>query len=270
MSWVKQYELAASFAEAEVLLAQPGWMLMGGGSHIVAVKPAGIDKLVDLMLLGLDGITEDGNELRIGARLHLEHLVERKDFEGLLEQAILSLTHSPNMRNQMTLAGETAWVSPMNELQVALLALDAVVHRHGREPTSAADYLAENEHEGIITEICFPLEPGRRHHFDRIAPGEGARPLLAFAATATFSGGRVESLRLAVGNLGPFPQRLKAIETRLAGASVAEFAGETLREGDHEGLVAFDSPGADIESKWSWLETMIGRGLAELARPERE
>ncbi len=265
MSWVKQYELAGSMEEAAALLGEPGWMVMGGGSHIVATKPKGIDKLVDLMLLGLDSVSKGDGELRIGARVRLEELVKRKDCEGLLEKAVLSLTHSANMRNQMTVAGETAWNSPMNELQIALLALDAVAHRHGFDPTSVEDYLAAETREGIIEEIAIPLDRSRRHHFDRIAPGDGARPLLAFAATGIFTEGKARSLRLAVGNLGPQPQRLRTVEARLEGAALTDLAKVSLSDEDRQALIAVDSPGAATANKWPWLDTLLSRSLAELA-----
>ena len=265
MSWVKGYELAGSLEEAEALLEQPGWMLMGGGSRIVAKKPEGVDKLVDLMLLGLDGLRREAGQLRIGARVRLAQIVEIEEWSGLLGKSVLSLTHSPNMRNQMTLAGETAWRSPVNELQVALAALDATIHRNGHEPVPVADYLA-GERKGIITEFVIPLPAAGAWHFDRIAPGDGARPLLAFAAAASFAGDDLESIGIAVGNLGPDPQRLRTLEARLAGIPIAALAGEGLRGADREGLAAFESPGATVANKWEWLETLVSRCLAETAK----
>ncbi len=265
MSWVKNYELVSSLEEAESLLEEPGWMLMGGGSRIVAKKPEGIDKLVDLMLLGLDGVHQGEGHMRIGARVRLDEVTKLEEWNGLLGKSILSLTHSGNMRKQMTIAGETAWRSPMNEMQVALAALGAIVERNGYEPTPVIDYLA-GERKGIITEIDIPLPESGAWHFDRISPGDGARPLLAFAAAASFANDKVESISLAVGNLGQDVQRLSTLEARLTGCAVTSLAGEMLGETDGAGLIVAESPGASIDSKWAWLDTLVSRGLAEIAK----
>jgi CO/xanthine dehydrogenase FAD-binding subunit len=265
MSWIKAYEPAMSLGEAEALLAEPGWAIIGGGSRLVARPPEGVHKLVDLMPLGLDRIQESAGELRIEPRVRLQDLAEREDCGGLLKAAILSLSHSENLRNQMTVGGETAWPIAVNELQTALVALDATAHRHERDALPVAEYLAADRRVGIITAITIPLEEEARYAFDKVAPGEGARPLLVLAAAGRVAEGRLADLRLALGNLGPAPQRLRALEQRLAGQTPAELSDLKLVDADLAGLRAEDSPDASVESKRLWAEAMIVRFLDGLA-----
>jgi CO/xanthine dehydrogenase FAD-binding subunit len=264
MNWLKEYELATSLDEAATLLAAPGSAIIGGGSRLVAAKPEAIHRLIDLMPLGLDRIERRNGGLVLGARVRMEDLVQRDDFGGLLKQALLSMTHSPNMRNQMTVAGETAWPRHLNEWQVALLALDASIRRHDRDPAAADEYFADEKREGIITAVAFPDRTGWRFGFDRIAPAEGARPLLVLAAGARLDGKRIADLRLAAGNLALRPQRLHELEQRLQGAAPEDLADFALAPGDKDGIRVEDGPGAAATSKWSWLQTLVGRFLASL------
>ncbi len=268
MSWIQDYQLVRSLDEAEELLAQPGWALIGGGSHLVAVKPEGIDKLVDLLPLGLDFLRERDEVLQLGARLRLQDIAEREDYGGLLKKAVLSLSHSINLRNQMTLAGETAWPSPRNELQTALLALDARVIRHGREPMALADYVALPERDGIITSLEIPLEPGWDFGFHKVSPAKESRPLLLLAAAARFDGDRLADLRLALGNLGPFPCRARALESRLIGMERAALADEVFTPPDRADLEVSEQPEAAAESKWAWADALLAEFFATPAGDE--
>ncbi len=262
MTWIQDYHLVRCLDEAEELLTQPGWALIGGGSHIVAVKPASIDKLVDLLPLGLDFIREQDDTLQLGARLRLQDIVERDDFDGLLKQAVHSLSHSINLRNQMTLAGETAWPSPRNELQAALLALDARVIRHGREPIPVADYVALDERDGIITSLEVPLAPDREHSFHKVSPAAAGRPLLLLAASALYEGEHLVDLRLVLGNLGRFPIRARALEARLVGMDRVTLEAATFTDADRAGLDAIAEPEASVESKWAWADALLAELFA--------
>jgi CO/xanthine dehydrogenase FAD-binding subunit len=270
MSWIKAYEPVRSLDEAASLLAAPGWAVIGGGSRLVARRPAGIDKLVDLMPLGLDRITVKDGELLLESRVRLQDLVEREDCGGLLKQAALSLAHSENLRNQMTVAGETAWPAPVSEWQTVLTVLGAAVCRHGRKPMPVQEYLAEAKHDGIITALTIPLEPDAHYGFDKVAPGAGARPLLLFAGAARIHEGRLAGPHLVLGNLGPHPQRLHALEKRLDKRRLAELRIWNLLPGDREDLVVEPSADASVESKWQWAEAMIKRFLTGLAAPHAE
>lgn len=265
MSWIKDYRLIRDLDEAEALLAMPGWAILGGGSHLVAVRPPGIDKLIDLLPLGLDGIRAAAGRIRFGARLRLQELAEREDYGGLLREAVQSLAHSVNLRNQMTLAGEVAWTSPRNELQTALLVLDAVVIRHLREPLSLADYLAAPEREGIITAITLSADEGWTHAFRKVSHAEGGRPLLAMAGAARIEAGKLADLRLALGNLGAYPQRALALETRLRGEALNALSGQSMGATDREGLEVVDEHEAAADSKWQWADALFAEVLAALA-----
>jgi CO/xanthine dehydrogenase FAD-binding subunit len=280
MSWFKEYDLMMSLEEAAERLSEPGCAIIGGGSRLVAAKPDGIETLIDLMPLGLDRVRPLESGLMFEARVRLQDLVARKDYDGLLGKAILSLAHSENLRNQMTVAGETAWPLGLNEWQVALLALDAIIHRHNEHDAPAREYMASKERTGIITAVSLPARDGWRFGFDRVAPAEGARPFMTFAGAAKLAGDRIEDLRLALGNLGPYPQRMRALEDRLRGEATALPPGTgrngrgaeasfRLQAGDCAGIQAIDSHNAGLDAKWQWTEAMVGRFLASLAEAGR-
>jgi aerobic carbon-monoxide dehydrogenase medium subunit len=268
VTWIQDYQLVRSLDEAEELMAQPGWALMGGGSHLVALKPPGIDKLIDLLPLGLDFLREQEGMLQLGARLRLQDIAEREDHGGLLKQAVLSLSHSLNLRNQMTLAGETAWPSPRNELQAALLALDARVIRHGRDPIAMADYLALEPRDGIITSLEIPLAPKREHGFHKVSPAKGGRPLLLLTGSAQFDGEHLAELRLVLGNLGPIPCRARALETRLIGMDRAALAEAAFTKADRADLEVVEEPEASAPSKWAWADALLAEFFAPPTRDD--
>lgn len=270
MSWIKDYRMVRSLEEAETLLSEPGWALLGGGSHLVAKRPPGIDKLIDLLPLGLDGIATGGDRLRLGARLRLQEIADRDDFDGLLGLACESLAHSERLRRQMTLGGEIAWPNPRNELQTALLTREAVVIRHARAALPLAEYLAEPRREGIITALELDAGPGWRHGFHVALARPGARPTLVLAGAARLAGGRLAGLRVALGNLGAHPQRAHALERRLEGLPLDDLAAVSLRVADREGLASEDSPeqpgyvAASVEEKWRLASDLLGEFLAGL------
>ncbi len=264
MTWPEDYEIFVSLDEAAAKLAEPGWAILGGGSRLVAKKPPEIKGLIDLMPLGLDRIHESKNELRLEARVRLEQLVQRDEFDGLLKQAACSMAHSVNLRNQMTVAGETAWPIALSEWQTALLALDVVIDRHGLPPAPLADYLRADRREGVITALRIPRAAGWRYGFDRIAPADGARPLLVLAGAARLAGGKLADCRLVLGRLGTRPQRAEALEKRLRGSAPAALADVKLTDPDRRGLEIADEPGAAADTKWRWAESMIARFLAGL------
>ena len=264
MSWIKDYRLTADLDEAAELLARPDerWAVFGGGSRLVARKPPEVERLVDLLPLGLDRI-EDGDDgaLRLGARVRLQTLADRKDRDGLLRAASLSLAHSVNLRNQMTLAGETAWPIVLSELQTALVALDARVHRHALAPTRVADYLAESPRVGIITAVELPAARGWRFGFHALRAASAARPQLVLAAGVELVDGRIKAARLVYGRFGERPQRALGLERRLVGEAPAPLGLGTL-EGDlRDGLAPFDDPGVDAASKWDGAAALVDEFL---------
>lgn len=252
-SRIKDYEIVSTLEEAAERLAEPGWAVLGGGSHLVPSLPAAVDKILDPMLLGLDFLNDDDDDLRLGARLRLEALAQRDDFDGLLSAAAMSLAPSINERNQKTVAGELAWPHADSEWQAALLALDATMERFGHEDTSADDYLQGAERDGLITALRLPRPKGQRCRFERVAAASGSRPELAVAAAAVVRGGAIESVRIAVTGLGLPAARIKDVESGLTGADTASL--------DSWALPA----GAVPDEKTALTEKLIARFLFSLA-----
>jgi len=267
MSWIKDYRLVNDLDEAVELLARPGegWTVLGGGSRLVAQRPPNVERLLDLLPLGLDRIEARGDgALRLGARVRLQGLADRDDRDGLLREAALSLGHSLNLRNQMTLAGETAWPLAFSELQTAWVALDARVLRHGRPTKTAAEYLAESGRHGVITAIELPPVSGWRFGFHAVRAAESARPQLLLAAGARVVGGSIAESRLVYGRLGERPQRARGLEARLVGAPALPLGLGSLARLDREGLALLSEPAIADETKWAWAAALLDEFLARL------
>jgi xanthine dehydrogenase YagS FAD-binding subunit len=105
------YERASALADAIPAAAQPGTMVIAGGTELLNWMKDGIvapGRLIDLNdLSGLDQIDAGDHGLRIGALARMSdvagHPVVRRDYPAL-SQALLS-SASPQVRNMASIAG---------------------------------------------------------------------------------------------------------------------------------------------------------------------
>ncbi|MCP4550171.1 MAG: hypothetical protein GY835_27230 [bacterium] len=261
MSMITSYEKPQDLDAATRLLAEPGAALLGGGARIVPDTPAGVTGLIDLGGLKLGSVVESKGALHLGSGLKLRELVARRDCDGLFAEAALVTAPSLNLRNQMTLGGEAAWRSPtgdIQELHTALLAADAVVHRHGDEPRTFGEYLPAEARTGIITAIEIPLSPDRSYRFAAIEAARGARPSLALAMALTRTEGRFANCRIAVSVPGQPATRLIAVEQVLEALSASAIDTDTL-------IAALpDLSAFACEIRRQWITVLIIRFLADL------
>jgi aerobic carbon-monoxide dehydrogenase medium subunit len=188
-------------AEAVEALAAGG-VAYCGGTELVPVLQFGLlapEVLVDLKRVeGLGGITEDGDELRLGARVTHDEAAESplvRRFAGVLADATAMLGNA-RVRATGTLAGNICFAEPRSDVLTALLALEARVDLRsvsGTRTVAVEDFVdgpfsTVREDEELLEAIRIPIRPGRGAYV-RFQPAE--YPTVAVAAVENAAGCRV-------------------------------------------------------------------------------
>jgi aerobic carbon-monoxide dehydrogenase medium subunit len=213
-------------------------VLAGGQSLIPLMKLrfASPRALVDINRIpGLDGLSEEGGELRIGA------LVRHKDCErstalkgrwGVLGDAAPQIS-DPIVRNLGTVAGSLAHADPQGDWGSALMAPGARVVARGAGGTREipVDELIEGpftttlDPTEVITEVRVP-DPGPRAGgtYLKLERKVGDFATVAVAVHVSFSNGAVDRAGIALTGVGPRNIRASAAEEALAGAALDDDA----------------------------------------------
>ncbi|WP_198669036.1 FAD binding domain-containing protein [Elioraea thermophila] len=180
--------------EAAAMLAEPDAIAMAGGVEVIAgLKFGGPPRTVVLLrgIAGLDGIEPCEGGVRIGALATHERVAR----DPLLRAAVPGFAEAwgsianIRIRHQGTLAGCLLAGLPQYDAPPALAALNARLVCRVRGETIVAPWHAPR---GLVLGIDMPA--GVRFAHDR-----SLRPWLVVSAAARFEGGRVRTLRLALG-----------------------------------------------------------------------
>src|SRR5512145_2689963 len=148
-----------------------------------------------------------------------EHSLEVAERLPILREAIEQVAH-PAIRNRGTVGGSLVHADPAAELPLLAIALDATFHlRSARASRSVA---AENFYQGylvtdiapdeLLVEIDFPVPPPSSGWCcTEIARRHGDFAIVAVAVLLDCGGDRtVNFARVALGGVGPAPQRMSA------------------------------------------------------------
>jgi len=194
------YHRPKTLEEALKLLTQPNRLPLGGGTLLSQGKTDSAEA-VDLQLLGLDSLAAKGNELRLGATLTLQSLLESELCPDALKTA-LKLEAPLNIRNSATVAGTLVSCDGRSSFATSLLALDAKLEiRESLEKSrvsSLGEFLPLRPH-GLITSIAIPNNV--KFAFEYVARTPSDSPIVCVAA-AVWGSGRT---RVAVGGYGKSP-----------------------------------------------------------------
>jgi carbon-monoxide dehydrogenase medium subunit len=282
-----EYFSPASLDEALATLDRFGEgakVLAGGQSLIPLMKLrfASPQAVVDINRIeGLDGLAEEGGELRIGALVR-HRTCERSELLsgrwGVLGDAAPQIS-DPITRNMGTVAGSLAHADPQGDWGSALLAADArlVVQRSGqRREISLEDFfqgpfttvLEPNE---IITEVRVP-DPGPRAagSYHKLERRVGDFATVGVAVHVAFSNGAVDRAGIALTGVGPKNLRAIEAEQALAGAALDD---DSIAEA---GRLAADAaqPRSDVRGTADYKRNVVRvfteRGLRAAARGAEE
>jgi aerobic carbon-monoxide dehydrogenase medium subunit len=229
------YTRPDSLGEAIEALAGGGddaKVIAGGQSllPLLRLRLAYPELLVDVGgLEELRGVTDDGDQLLIGARTTLYQLVHDPlvgQHCGLLAQAA-SVVADPAVRHRGTLGGALAHADPAGDLPAVILALDATLIARGPGGERAipaadcfVDYLTTSlEPAEILTGIRVPkLGSDWGYRYEKFHRTAQAWAIVGVAALVRRSNGQVAEARVGLTNMGPVPIRAAAVEAAVAGA----------------------------------------------------
>jgi carbon-monoxide dehydrogenase medium subunit len=168
------YHAPATVDEAVELLAQgDGARLLAGGQSLVQLMKFRLAKpeaLIDINgVAGLDAIEQRGGEVRVGALVRQQALLEDPelaDSHPLLRQAARFVGYQET-RRRGTLAGSLAFAAPWAELTAAAVALDASIDTRsarGERAIKAREFFrgphaTALEPDELIVGVRFPTSP---------------------------------------------------------------------------------------------------------------
>jgi len=201
---ITAYHRPQSLDEALELLsrASPATVPLGGGTVLSHHRGEDIE-VVDLQALGLNGISERGKSLEVGAMVTLQELLEAPSCSGAMAAAV-RLEAPLNLRNSSSIAGTLMVCDGRSSFATLLLALDSrlTVRRPAIETLPVGEFLpmrGQSRRGFLITALEIPRAP--RTEFDYVSRTPADRPIVA-VAVAQWPSGRT---RLAVGGFGPMP-----------------------------------------------------------------
>ncbi len=267
LSHIKEYHRSTDVAETSHLLARSDIVTvpLAGGTRLVAAGIPGAQAVADLRDLGLNTIEVAADGLHLGAMVTLQMIMDDPcpgTWAGgmLAEAARHSATR--NVRNVATLGGTVATAGPLDELLLALLALDAqmsLVNLAGKRHLPLADFLANpagHLPQGtLIAELILPALPsGLGTGLARVARTPTDQPIVAAVAALAVADGRCTHVRLALTGVASRPLRLPEIETMLTGQALRP---DDLAEAGAR-VPALIEPLADFRASAGYRREMAG------------
>lgn len=227
----------ATVAEASEILAAEGRdaALYAGGTELLLILKEGllrVRSLVDVKRLpGLADIRAENGHLVIGATATHRTVEQAPAVHARCPLVARVARHVANVRvrNVGTVGGNLAFADPHSDLATAFLVFDATVRlaaRGSEREVPLGDFVlgpyetVRGDDEIVTSVRLTPWPEGTAGAY--VKYGMHERPTLGVAVALTLEEETVRGARLAVGCVGPRPQRLAAAEARLSGCSLAE------------------------------------------------
>jgi carbon-monoxide dehydrogenase medium subunit len=235
----------ATVQEASRALADLGEKakIYAGGAELLLLLRNGLlaaEVLVDVKKIErLQRVSSNNGTLRIGACVThdtLENSAVVREHAPALAYAE-SQVANVRVRNQGTLGGNLVFNDPHSDPGTVLLVHDASVvigNRNGERSMALNDFLLDMyatalEPNDLLLEVAIPSLPrGMSSAYLRLH--RYPRPTLGVAAAAFVADGRIEKVRLAVGCVGPKPERLAELERKITGAKLMDAKGILMEE----------------------------------------
>jgi len=214
-------------------------LIYAGGTELLLLMKAGLVRprqLIDVKRVpGLAGIAEEGGDLVIGAAATHKD-VERSPLVRARCPLVAGVArHVANVRVRTvgTVGGNLAFADPHSDLATLFLAFDARIRlasATGARELGLADFMLDpyetaRRDDEILTAVgARPWPPGAAGAYVKFGVHE--RPTLTVAVALFPDGarGRVGAARVAVGCVGPRPERLAQVEAALAGSEAGALA----------------------------------------------
>lgn len=246
--------------------AKNGTVYIGGGTDLLVQRPEEISARALTLLYGREedrSITSEDGKCKIGAAATMTDFMESETIRAILPQAPewMKLVASTPIRNMATLAGNIVNASPIGDMTILLLALDAALllksAAGGRREVSLRNFykgyrqidLREGER---VESIEFAIPPGNaRVNFEKVSKRRCLDiASVNSAARIEMEGDLIRDAIVSAGGVGPTPRQLPRVMAELAGQPLAA---ATIRKA----AAAFESDISPI---------MDARGSAEYKR----
>jgi aerobic carbon-monoxide dehydrogenase medium subunit len=273
-----EYSAATTLDEALSSLdrfGEEGKVLAGGQSLIPLMKLrfAAPGALIDInRVQGLDGLSEEGGELRIGA-LTRHKECERSELLsgrwGVLGDAAPQIS-DPLVRNMGTVGGSLAHADPQGDWGSALMAAGARVVAQssgGNREIALEDFFAGPfttalEPNEVLTEIRVP-DPGptAAGTYLKLERRVGDFATVGVAVHVSFDNGQVGRAGIALTAVGPRNMRAPAAEAALAGASLDDEAIKEAARLAAEAAEPRDDDRGTADYKRNVVRVFVERGL---------
>ncbi len=233
------YHAPRSVGDAIKLLGSlgPDAKLLAGGHSLLPMMKLRFAQPSALIDLGripeLRGITQQGNEIHIGAMTTENELLRSKllaDKAPLLVEGA-GLIGDPQVRYKGTIGGDISHGDPGNDHPALMLALDAsfVLAGPGGARVVKADgfffglYSTLAEPGEILTQIRVPIPTaGSGWSYQKLKRKTGDFATAATAVLLQMHGGSVVKVGIGLTNVGPTPLKARAAEAALVGKAIDE------------------------------------------------
>ena len=235
------YHAPTTLADAIALMGRlgPDAKLLAGGHSLLPMMKlrfAQPEHLIDLNRIdALRGIREEGGTIVIGAMTVENDLIA----SAVLQQRVPLLCEAarliadPQVRNRGTIGGDIAHGDPGNDHPALCIALDAtlVLVGPGGARSLPADgfflgtYMTQMAEDEILTEIRVPaLADGAGWAYEKLKRKTGDWATAGAAVVMRMNGGVVQSVRIALTNVGPTALRATDAEDALRGKPLDDAA----------------------------------------------
>jgi xanthine dehydrogenase small subunit len=268
-------KLAALRKNNQATATQTGGLALGGGTDLIVQRPHAV-KEADVQLLydnaTLRNIDFVDGRLRIGASVtvtqFLESAIVRRFFPQLPEH--LKLVSSTPIRNMATLAGNLVNASPIGDMTIFLLALDAemdLAEGESRRTLRLRDFYKgykqlDKAPEAIVEAIHFTAPaPGAFFNFEKVSK----RTWLDIASVNSACSleldgdGRIRNIHLSAGGVGPTPKYLANTVAFLTGKQwTPDVFEEALRIANEEIAPISDARGTSAYKRLLLRQLLAG------------
>jgi len=229
-----EYTRAGSIEDALEALADPEARAIAGGHSLVPMmklRLARPSRLVDIGGLDFRGVTDDREELRIGALTTYDELVRLDAALGLPDalRECASSVGDLQVRNAGTVGGGIAHGDPASDLAAGVLALEARLRIRSTSGTREcpADefflgpFTTALEQQELLTEILVPRPRlGEGSAYASITDPASGYPLAGAAARIRVEAGRIVSCTVGLTGIGACPARVSAVEAAVLGGDL--------------------------------------------------
>ncbi len=190
-------------------------MFVGHLKEMKYIKKEAKDKTVTLVIGGTATLTDVANN---------------PDTPEVLKKAVLSIA-APALRNNATLTGNICNASPAGDSICALYALDAVIvieKNGGSREVPIMEFITGPGRtvlgsDELVTAIKIPLKASSVNDFTKVGTRRAnALSKLSFTGVADYKNGRIDSIALTFGAVGPTVVRSVELEKKLIGLSGSE------------------------------------------------